>query len=238
MKKGGDIVKIIGVLVALGVLFLTTASSGVLATDVGEYYPAEATAVIMVDPFNDFIAEGGKLWERIKPVAEQVNLIENLKRLTEGARSKGVRVVYAPHRRWREGDYENWKFLHRNHIGASKFQVFAHGEWGGEFHDELKPMPGDAVAKEHWLTSAFPNTDLDYILRQHGIEYVVVVGLVTNTCVESTGRYAVEMGYHTTFLTDAVAAFSPEEHEAAIKFDYPRIAHAVRTVDEFLSMVE
>ena len=99
-------------------------------------------------------------------------------------------------------------------------------------------MPGDAVAKEHWLTSAFPNTDLDYILRQHGIEYVVVVGLVTNTCVESTGRYAVEMGYHTTFLTDAVAAFSSDEHEAAIKFDYPRIAHAVRTVDEFLSMVE
>ena len=238
MKKGGDIVKIIGVLVALGVLFLTTASSGVLATDVGEYYPAEATAVIMVDPFNDFIAEGGKLWERIKPVAEQVNLIENLKRLTEGARSKGVRVVYAPHRRWREGDYENWKFLHRNHIGASKFQVFANGEWGGEFHDELKPMHCDAVAKEHWLTSAFPNTDLDYILRQHGIEYVVVVGLVTNTCVESTGRYAVEMGYHTTFLTDAVAAFSLDEHEAAIKFDYPRIAHAVRTVDEFLSMVK
>ena len=48
MKKGGDILKIIGVLVALGVPFLTTASSEVLATDVGEYYPAEATAVIMV----------------------------------------------------------------------------------------------------------------------------------------------------------------------------------------------
>ena len=67
---------------------------------------------------------------------------------------------------------------------------------------------------------------------------VVVVGLATTTCVESTGRYAVEMGYHTTFLKDAVATFSHAEQKAAIELDYPRIAHAVRTVDEFLGLIE
>ena len=66
----------------------------------------------------------------------------------------------------------------------------------------------------------------------------LVVGLATKTCVESTARYAVEMGYHTTLLTDAVATFSQEEQEAAIQLDYPRIAHVVSTVDEFLASVE
>ncbi|HIB57336.1 MAG TPA: isochorismatase family protein [Alphaproteobacteria bacterium] len=66
----------------------------------------------------------------------------------------------------------------------------------------------------------------------------LVVGLATKTCVESTARYAVEMGYHTTLLTGAAATFSHEEHKAAIEFDYPRIAHVVSTVNEFLASVE
>ena len=226
-----------GVLALVSVAF-RGADPGYAEEGSGATYPRSSTAVLMIDPFNDFISENGKLWDRVKAVAEEVNLVPNLKRLAEGARAKDVQIVYTPHRRWREGDYENWKFLHRNHVGAAKFQVFAAGTWGGEFHPDLRPQEGDEIAKEHWLTSAFPNTDLDYILRQHGIDHVVVVGLATNTCVESTARYAVEMGYHTTLLTDAVATFSHEEHKAAIEFDYPRIAHVVSTVDEFLASVE
>jgi nicotinamidase-related amidase len=201
-------------------------------------YPAATTAVILVDPYNDFISEGGKIWERIKLVAEEVNLVANLRKLADSARAKGVRVVYAPHRRWREGDFETWKFPHPVHQAVTKYQVFADGTWGGEFHPDLAPQKGDAVADEHWLSSGFANTDLDYQLRKHGIDHVIVVGLATNTCVESTGRYAVEMGYHTTFLKDAVATFSHAEQEAAIELDYPRIAHAVTTVDEFLAAIE
>ncbi len=201
-------------------------------------YPAESTAVIMVDPYNDFISEGGKIWSRVQPVAEDVNLVPNLRKLLDGARAKGVHVVYAPHRRWREGDFETWKFPHPVHQAVARSQVFADGTWGGEFHPDLAPRAGDGVAEEHWLSSGFANTDLDYKLRKRGVDHVIVVGLATNTCVESTGRYAVEMGYHTTFLKDAVATFSHEEQNAAIELDYPRIAHAVRTVDEFLTMVQ
>jgi nicotinamidase-related amidase len=171
-------------------------------------------------------------------VAEEVNLLANLRKLVEGARAKGVRIVYAPHRRWREGDFETWKFPHPVHQAVARHQLFAAGSWGGEFHPDLAPQKGDAVAEEYWLSSGFANTDLDYQLRKHGIDHVVVVGLATNTCVESTGRYAVEMGYHTTFLKDAVATFSREEQQAAVELDYPRIAHAVRTVDEFLGLIE
>jgi nicotinamidase-related amidase len=201
-------------------------------------YPAATTAVIMIDPYNDFISEGGKVWPRVQPVAESVNLVENLKKLAEGIRAKGGKVVYAPHRRWREGDFENWKFPHPTHQAVAQYQVFADGTWGGEFHPDLTPQKGDAVAEEHWLSSGFANTDLDYQLRKQGIDHVIVVGLATNTCVESTGRYAVEMGYHTTFLSDAVATFSAEEQKSAIELDYPRIAHNVTTVDSFLAALQ
>ena len=230
--------------VAMAMAFFITAlilrDSGLAEAndDTAVIYPSGSTAVLLVDPFNDFISEGGKLWNLVKESVEAVDLVPNLKRLADGARTKGIQIVYTPHRRWREGDYENWKFLHRNHVGAAKFQVFAAGTWGGEFHPDLAPQPGDEIAKEHWLTSAFPNTDVDYILRQHGIDHVVVVGMTTNTCVESTARYAVEMGYHTSLLTDAVASFSMEEHNAAVNLDYPRIAHNVSTVDEFLASVD
>ena len=218
-------------------MFALVGTNSVSAGESVKYSPA-STAILMVDPFNDFISEGGKLWPMVKESAEAVNLVANLKRLAEGARSKGVQIIYTPHRRWREGDYDNWEFLHGNHIGSAKLQIFAAGTWGGEWHPDLTPQPGDEVAKEHWLTAAFPNTDVDYILRQHNIDHVVVVGLTSNTCVESTARFAVELGYHTTLLTDAVAAFSMAEHKAAVELDYPRIAHNVSTVDEFLASIE
>ncbi len=219
--------------------FLSAAATqGVAAEEAAQRYPAATTAVIMVDPYNDFVSEGGIIWPRVQPVAEEVGLVPNLKRLVEGARAKGVSVVYAPHRRWREGDFADWKFPHPVHQAVARLKVFAHGTWGGEFHPDLAPQPSEAVAEEHWLSSGFANTDLDYQLRKQGIDHVIVVGLATNTCVESTGRYAVEMGYHTTFLKDAVATFSPEAQKAAIELDYPRIAHAVLTVDEFLGMIE
>jgi len=68
----------------------------------------------------------------------------------------------------------------------------------------------------------------------HGIECIVLAGMLANTCVELTGRYAVKLGYDVTFLKDAVGATSWEAQRAAIEVNYPRYASAILTVDEFL----
>jgi len=52
------------------------------------------------------------------------------------------------------------------------------------------PQSGDIVIKEHWAQIGFANTDLDFQLKQHGIAKVILIGLLANTCIESTGRYA------------------------------------------------
>jgi hypothetical protein len=63
--------------------------------------------------------------------------------------------------------------------------------------------------------SGFANTDLDAQLKQRGIENVILVGFVANTCIEATARFGMELGYHVTLIKDATAAFSQEGMPAA-----------------------
>ena len=71
-------------------------------------YSRERTALLFVDPYNDFLSEGGKIYPRIKPVADEVGLLDNLRRLDRAVREAGIQVVIVPHRRWEPGDYEAW----------------------------------------------------------------------------------------------------------------------------------
>lgn len=72
-------------------------------------------------------------------------------------------------------------------------------------------------------------------LKQHGITHVILVGLLANTCVETTGRYAQELGYHVTLVRDATAAFSKELMHAAHELSGPTYAHAILTTDELIA---
>ena len=76
-----------------------------------ETYDPSRTAVLLVDPFNDFISEGGKVWVGLKAVAEASDCVPHMLQVLNAARKVGLRVFYAPHRRYRPGDYETWKYI-------------------------------------------------------------------------------------------------------------------------------
>jgi hypothetical protein len=114
-------------------------------------------------------------------------------------------------------------------LASGKMQSFAKGTWGGEWHPEFAPREGDIIIKEHWGQSGFANTDLDFWLKQRGIAKVIVVGLLANTCIESTSRFAMELGYHVTLVRDATAAFSKERMHAAHELNGPNFAHEILT---------
>jgi nicotinamidase-related amidase len=200
-------------------------------------YAKRATALLLVDPYNDFLAEGGKVWPRVQPVAEEVNLIANLKAIDTAVRAAGIQVAIAPHRRWETGDYEAWEYPNPTQIGIMHRHSFARGEWGGDWYPDLAPRAGDIIAHEHWAQSGFANTDLDQQLRQRGITHVILVGLLANTCIESTGRYAMELGYHVTLVRDATAALSREMMHAAHELNGPTFAHAILTTAELLALL-
>jgi nicotinamidase-related amidase len=194
-------------------------------------FQKEITALLLVDPYNDFISEGGKIWGHIKGVAEANNCVPNMLRILEATRKAGLHVFYAMHRRYRPGDYETWKYIAPIQKRGWASKVFEFGTWGGEIRSEFQPKPGEIVAAEHWCSSGFANTDLDLQLKKHGIHKLIVVGLIAHTCIEATVRYAAELGYDVTMVRDATADYSDREMHAALEVNIPNYANAVVSTD-------
>jgi ureidoacrylate peracid hydrolase len=192
------------------------------------------TGLILIDPYNDFISKGGKLWNRIKSVAEANDCIPHMLELLTAARKTGVRVFYAMHHRYRPGDYESWRCIAPIQKAAWSRKTFEYGTWGGDFRAEFAPQPGDTVAQEHWCSSGFANTDLDLQLKRHGIHRLIVAGLIAHTCVESTVRFATELGYDVTPVRDATADYSEEFMHAALVTNLPNYASAIVTTQEVI----
>ncbi len=197
-------------------------------------YKKERTGLVVIDPYNDFISEGGKIWDRIKGVAESNQCISHMVQVLEAARKAGIRVFYAMHRRYRPGDYETWKYIAPIQRSAWRSKAFEYNTWGGEVRDEFEPQPGDVVTSEHWGSSGFANTDLDLQLKKHGIEELIVIGLIAHTCVEATVRYAAELGYEVTVVKDATASYSDDHMHAALEVNIPNYASAVVTAREIV----
>jgi len=196
------------------------------------------TALLVIDPYNDFISEGGKVWDRLKPVADANNCVPHMAKVLKAARSAGLRVFYALHHRYRPGDYETWEYVAPIQKAAWSRKTFEYGTWGGEIRPEFKPQSGDIVAQEHWCSSGFANTDLDLQLKQHSIHQLIVIGLIAHTCVEATVRYAAELGYQVTVVKDATASYSNEHMRAALDINLPNYASAIVTASEVIESIK
>lgn len=163
---------------------------------VDDSYTRDRTALLFVDPYNDFLSNGGKFWPYVREVAEAVGLLDNLHAITAAIRKAGIPVFIVPHHRWEPGDYKSWAHPIPHQVASGTMQSFAKDSWGGEWHPDFAPQEGDIIIKEHWGQSGIANTDLDFRLKQQGIVKVIVIGLLANTCIESTSRFAMELGYH------------------------------------------
>ena len=200
-------------------------------------FEKEITALLIIDPYNDFISEGGKIWNRIKNVAEANNCVANMSEVMNASRKAGLRVFYALHHRYRPGDYETWKYIAPIQKAAWRSRVFENATWGGEIRTEFAPQPGDIVAQEHWCSSGFANTDLDLQLKKHGVHHLIVIGLIAHTCVESTVRFAAELGYEVTLVKDATADYGEEFMHAALVTNLPNYASTIVTTKEAVARI-
>jgi len=198
-------------------------------------YAADRTGLLLVDTFNDFLGDGGKLGSRLQLAGAAGDLVMRLRSLLDTARRSGVSVLHVPHRRWREGDFDRWRHPTPWQLEIDREGLFAWGTWGGDWHPDLAPQPGDVVVQEHWGQNGFFKTDLDTQLRQRGIENIVIAGMAANTCVAATARFGAELGYHVTLVRDATAALCSEGPRVAHDVDGPGFAHAVATTDEVVA---
>ncbi|MFN2458588.1 MAG: cysteine hydrolase family protein [Chitinophagaceae bacterium] len=216
----------------------TKASDTYLAKDEKTLlFPPDRTAVLVIDPVNDFLSEGGAAWDLTKTTVKMNNVVENTKLAVDGARQHGIPVFWGP-MAYTEEDYANEQLQRRSGINRLMFErkMFLAGSWGADFHPELQPEEGDIVLHPHKTSDVF-STDLPEHLQQMGITHLIIAGMTANLCCESTGRHAMESGYDVTYLSNAIGAASIPEYEASIHLNYPLIGNAVMKVEEFLAAI-
>ncbi|RFU34406.1 hypothetical protein B7463_g1947, partial [Scytalidium lignicola] len=198
---------------------------------------APNTAIVLVDPLNEFLHPDGKIYSQVSKSLESTSTVENILKLVQAARSSQIPIYYALHQPYRDGNYDGWQRMNHSFARIKSGRAFDEGSFGAKVFSGMEPdlTNGDVVVSRHWNSSGFANTDLDYQLRQRDITHLILAGMVANTCLESTARYARELGYHVTLLTDATAGFTVEAKEAATQLIWPLIADEVFTVLEWVS---
>lgn len=201
-------------------------------------FPLDRTVLLVIDPVNDFLSEGGAAWEMTKTTVKLNGVIENLRRAIEGARKAGVPVIFGP-MAYTEEDYADEHLHHRCGINRLMFErkMFTAGSWGADFHPDLKPLDNEIVLTPHKSTDVF-ETDLPQHLQRLGTTHLIIAGMTANLCCESTGRRATEKGFDVTFIKDAIGSEDLLSYEAAVNINYPLIGNAVLKVDDLLAAFE
>jgi nicotinamidase-related amidase len=193
----------------------------------------KTTAVVLIEYQNDFTTEGGALHQAVSEVMDETAMLAHTREVVKAARDAGATIMHAPIA-FTEGYGEITNRPYGILKGVVDGQAFVKGSWGAQIIDELTPAAGDIVVEGKRGLDTFASTNLDFILRSKGISTVALGGFLTNCCVESTMRSAYENGYRVITLSDCVAATSVEEHENALKYDYPMFSLPM-TADEFVS---
>jgi nicotinamidase-related amidase len=192
----------------------------------------KTTAVVLIEYQNDFTSEGGVLHGAVSAVMDQTNMLDKTQKVVAAAREAGVTVMHAPIM-FADGYNEISSHPYGILKGVVDGKAFVKGSWGAAIVDELEPADGDIVIEGKRGLDTFASTNLDFILRSKGIRTIVLGGFLTNCCVESTMRSGYENGYQVITLNDCVAATSPEEHDNALKFDFPMFSQPM-SASEFL----
>jgi len=194
-------------------------------TTMEELVDPRHTALVVIDVQNDFCAEGGLMHEMGKDLSMMKPALGNLRRVLEGARAAKVLPIFIQN---------SWLPQHGVASGPwLRFMVFRYGmdpnrgctvegTWGAEILSEVAPAKTEIVVKK-WRSNSFIGTNLDLVLRAHEIKTVVITGVVTQGCVESTAREASFRDYYVVVLEDSVATYDRELHEASLKVMRTRV---------------
>lgn len=172
----------------------------------------EKTALIVVDVQNDFCHQDGSLAKQGISIEMVESMMPSLKELIDQARYNAVPIIFIQTIHETATDSETWINRLKN---KSETKICRKNTWGSEFY-QVAPSPTDIIVIKHRY-SAFINTRLDSILRTLKIKNLLMTGVSTNICVESTARDGFMLDYNIVFLSDCTAAYTIEEHEATLK---------------------
>jgi biuret amidohydrolase len=185
-------------------------------------FDPESTALVIIDMQRDFLEPGGCGSALGNDVSLLGAAVEPLQRVLAAAREIGMTVVHT-----REGhrpdlsDAPPAKLARgRLDVGIGsegpKGRILVRGELGHDIVEAVAPLPGEVVLDKPGKGS-FYATDLELILRNHGIASLVVTGVTTEVCVHTTVREANDRGFECLVLSDCVGSYFPEFQEVGLR---------------------
>lgn len=188
---------------------------------------AKRSALIVVDMQNGFVHPKGSCAQAGFPIAMMTPSIEPCRRAIATARRAGVPVVYT--RYTYRADFKDGGFMLREKFPMlADAKALVAGSWDQAVIDELGAQPTDFVIDKN-RPSSFHGTPLESYLKGLGVDEVVVCGVTTNCCVETTVRDAAQRDFRTFVLTDAVAEWEDDRQAGALKTMGILFAHLTTT---------
>ncbi len=200
-----------------------------------ETFDTPKTALVVVDMQVYFMAEESMAG---CPVGQTV--VDNVNRLAETVRKTGGIVIWiqnlAP-----ENTPTAWRTLHERYTpekGSLRVEQMSRGAPQFELWPDLDVRDGDyRVIKRRYSAFIQGSSDIELILKDNGIETILVCGVATNVCCESTARDAMMLNYRTLMVSDGCATSTDEEHENSLKAFYLNFGD-VQATDEVIARLE
>ncbi|WP_035155931.1 cysteine hydrolase family protein [Cohnella thermotolerans] len=192
--------------------------------------PSKGTALLVVDVQNDFCAADGLMGRYGADLSAIDPAVGRIGRLAEAARGAGVPVIFirlitSPH----TDSKAMLAFFARQGIDESGAAICRAGTTGADYY-RLFPAEGDYVVDKQRY-SAFIGTNLELTLRHLGVDKLVVTGVSTECCVESTVRDGFMLDYETFVVEDACAAYERELHDISLRLMRLNFATVATTAD-------
>ncbi len=189
-------------------------------------------ALIIQDLQNDVIIEGGAFAESGSPQhAKEQNVVENVRRLADVCRSKGVPVIHVHY--IVEPGAPGLKLNAPLFRGVKEANALVRGTWGAAPAEGLEPKEGDFVV-EKMRMSAWEGTRLEVLLQGLGRDTIIVTGAWTNMSIEHTARTGADKGYVMVVPENGCSTMNADWHNASINYALQNVA-TVTTVDNVIA---
>ena len=190
-----------------------------MLTTLAEKVQAQHCAILIVDVQNDFCCEGGAMHREGRDLSLVKAMVPRLAALVDAARAAHVpcvwiRNVYNTGPNWYLSEVWLEQAQRRRRGAYLSIPVCEPNHWNGDFF-QIMPLPDEVIVTKHRY-GAFESSDLDLVLRSRGIRTVVMTGVATNVCVETTARQAFLRDYYVVFTSDCTATYSQAEHDATL----------------------
>ncbi len=167
------------------------------------------TALVLIDVQNMVFNEGQRANHPYFYARVSDSVLPNLRRLIEASRAAGAEVMYTVMENLTRDGRDRSLDYKLSNLSVAK------GSWEARVVDAVAPGEDDIVLAKT-SSSLFNSTNFDYVLRNIGIEALVVTGFLTDQCVDHTIRDGADRGYYVTCVSDACATYSEQRHEAAV----------------------